>query len=500
MSNNKERAMKKNLIVISSDEMRGDCPGFTGNPDCKTPNLDKLAGKSVIFNKHFTVHGKCVPSRISMMTGRYAHTDGIRTINETNLLKEGEPNLLEALKDDGYETAYFGHNHVFENLYNGKNKKGESVPYYHSFTEKYFDKILEQTHPVQQPNENSLSNSSRDEVINFRVECRTEPCGDFMDDNRAEQAIHYLKTVRDKNRPFYMHLNFSAPHPPYRVEEPYFSMYDRDNIKPFPFDLPKNAPTHIKRMREVRGGENVTSADSRQVQAVYYGMITKLDTLIGKVLDAAEDENLFENSIIMFWVDHGDFAGQYGLVEKWDTAVQDCIMHVPQTIYAPDLPAGEINTLTEHTDIAPTILEMLDVKPDVKWVMHGESLLPIIAGEKAKTEVFGDGGHEAAMRARFNVGLTDKNGNPATQGKQKTYHDYPETMSRVKMVRTDEWKLAIHLEGDNELYNMKDDPYEMNNLYGQVGLNDIVFDLQERLLYWCLRTDTDRPFQPRVGA
>jgi hypothetical protein len=68
------------------------------------------------------------------------------------------------------------------------------------------------------------------------------------------------------------------------------------------------------------------------------------------------------------------------------------------------------------------------------------------------------------------------------------------------MVRTDEWKLAIHLEGDNELYNMKDDPYEMNNLYGQVGLNDIVFDLQERLLYWCLRTDTDRPFQPRVGA
>ncbi len=481
--------------------MRGDCPGFMGNKDCQTPNLDRLAGKSVIFNKHFTVHGKCVPSRIAMMTGRYSHTDGIRTINHTNLLKPGDPNLLETLKEHGYETAYFGHNHVFENLLNGKNKKGENVADYHSFTEDYFDWMLYKQHPVQQPDKNSLPNTSRDEVVNFKVKCIANCRTGFVDDNRADQAIHYLKNIRDRSKPFYMHLNFGAPHPSYAVEEPYFSMYDREKIKAFPFNLPKNAPTHLKRMREIRGGEHVTPDDARQVQAIYYGMITKLDTLIGKVVEAIQEENLFDNSVIMFWVDHGDFAGQYGLVEKWDTAMQDCIMHVPQTIYAPDLPAGTVvDTLTEHTDIAPTVLELLDIKQDEKWVIHGESLLPIIFGKKIKTEVFGDGGHEVSMTARFNVSPMDKDGNPSTLGKQQTYNDYPETMSRVKMVRTDEWKLAIHLKGDNELYNLKEDPEEMNNLYVKQEYNDIVFDLQERLLYWCLRTDTDRPFQPRVGA
>lgn len=105
---------RKNLIFITSDEMRGDAPGFMGNPDCRTPSLDRLAGRGVTFTNHFCVHAKCVPSRISMMTGRYPHTDGFRTINQH--LPPEEPNLLRVLKEHGYETAVFGHNHVWEDL------------------------------------------------------------------------------------------------------------------------------------------------------------------------------------------------------------------------------------------------------------------------------------------------------------------------------------------------------------------------------------------------
>ncbi len=496
--------MKRNLIVISSDEMRGDAPGFMGNPDCRTPNLDRLAAKSVIFSKHFTVHGKCVPARIAMMTGRYSHTDGIRTINETNLLKPGDPNLLETLMAHGYETAYFGHNHVFENLYQGRNKKGESTPDYHSFTEGIFDHFVKKGRPLAKFAGPRAENISRQEAVNLEVKENCDLSG-FGDDTRAEQAIHYLKNVRDRSRPFYMHLNFGAPHPAYAVEEPFFSMYDRHRIRPFVHQLPENAPLPLLKMREIRAGSHATEADFRQIQAVYYGMITKLDTLIGRVLEQIESEEIFENSIVMFWVDHGDFAGQYGLVEKWDTAMQDCILHVPQTIYAPDLPKGvRVDSLTEHTDIAPTVLEMLGIEPDPEWLIHGESLLPIIRGEKRKTAIFADGGHEDAMIKRFNRPLMDKTKDgreiPSTHGKQELYFKFPETMSRTKMVRTDKWKLVVRLAGGNELYDMVDDPDELCNLYGRPGLEKLTSELMLRMIEWCLRTDTDRPFQENVGA
>lgn len=490
-----------NLIIITSDEMRGDIPSYMGNPDCKTPSLDRLAEQSVAFDQHFTVHGKCVPSRCALITGRYAHTDGFRTVNKTNLLPPGTPNVLTALKAQGYETAAFGHNHMWADLW-GDNSKGSGCTDYHSYTTDIFQPFTQHKHEVQQPDENSAPIRINADAVNHEVARRTEPLTGFCDDNRAEQAVHYLKTLRDRSRPFYMQCDFSAPHPGYAVEEPYFSMYDRQGIRPYPYGLPENAALPLSAMREIRTGEVACEEDFRQLQAVYYGMCTKVDMLIGRVLSAIEEEGLFENTVILFTTDHGDFAGQYGLMEKWDTAMQDCIMHVPAMLRAPGLPAGQrVDSLTEHTDLAPTVLELLGVEPD--WGIHGESLLPIIRGDKRKEAVFADGGHDPDMLRRFNGPLTqNKKGRevPATLGKQDTYKRYPDSMARTKMVRTDRWKLVVRLAGGNELYDMQQDPDEMNNLYGQPGHEDVVRDLQLRMLEWCLRTDTDLPYQEKVGA
>jgi len=496
---------RPNLIVISSDELRGDTPGFTGNPDCKTPHLDRLAGRSVVFTNHFTVHGKCLPSRIAMMTGRYCHTDGFRAIHNTNLLDPGTPNLLSFLKSHGYETAYLGHNHVFRNLHTGKNAKGESESDYHSFTEGALAECLKKSHPVQQPDAQSVPESRSAEAVNFQTIRRTEPLTGFCDDNRADQAVHYLRTVRDRSRPFYLHLNFSAPHPDYAVEEPYFSMYDRDAIVPFEHGMPTGAPLWLQRGRAVRTGR-ATEAHFRHVQAVYYGMVTKLDTLIGRVLAEIDTQDLWRDTMVMFWVDHGDFAGQYGQPEKWDTAMNDCLMHVPQTLCAPGLPCGQrVASLTGHTDLCPTILDLFGLAPGPEWMIHGESLLPLIRGAPGRDCVFADGGHEAAMRARFNTPVAQFNAatqreEPTTQGKQATYSCYPETMARVKMVRTANWKLCVRETGDHELYDLRIDPNEMRNLWGRAEHRDVVLDLQMKLLQWNLRTDTDRPYQDKVGA
>jgi len=486
-----------NLIIVTSDELRADTCGFMGNPDCKTPNLDAFAERGVAFENHYTVHGKCVPSRVAMMTGRYAHTDGFRTVNTTNLLKAGDPNLLHPLKAAGYETAYFGHNHVWEEMW-GTNEKSSGCVDYQAFTTGWFDHLVGRDWPVEQPGPDATPIRFSDKTVNLRVGRRTEPLSYFCDDNRTEQAIHYLRNVRDRSRPFYMQLNIGNPHPPYAVEEPYFSMYDRAAIQPFEYGLPENAPLHLRKQREVRSGPHACEEDFRQVQAVYYGSVTKVDLLVGRLMAAIEEEGLFD-TLILFTSDHGDFAGQYGLPEKWDTAMQDCILRTPMILSAPGLPKGQrVDALTEHVDLAPTILESLGLKAD--WTIHGESLLPVIAGDRRKDAVFADGGHEAEMRGRFGFRGLDDQGYPSTLGKQATYHQFPDTMAQTRMVRTEKWKLVIREIDDHELYDMENDPNEMCNLWGRPRTDRIVEELMLKLLQWSIRTAAEGRYQEKVGA
>jgi choline-sulfatase len=491
-----------NVIVLTSDEMRADCLGFMGNPDVKTPCLYAFARKGVVFENHFTVHGKCVPSRVAMMTGRYCHTDGFRTI--TQHLPKGDPNLMTFLRRRGYETAVFGHNHVWDDLFCGEEKekvRSGGAADYHSFVKPFHDMaftayaVPTSSKPVECmiPGDGTPHSGRIDGAIKG-----------FNDYNRARQAVHYLKNVRDRSKPFYLHVNMGTPHPAYRVEEPFFSMYDRAKIKTWPHTVPANAPLPFRVMREVRTGVNISERELREVQAVYYGMISRGDRDLGIVLECIERDGLLENSIVLFTTDHGDFAGQYGLIEKWDTCMADCIMRSPMILHAPGLRSGvRVLGLTEHVDIPSTVLDLLGLAPD--WGVHGESLLPFIRGERRKDAVFGDGGHEDEMHGRFSfdakkMGDVEKELN----GKQRTYRDSPDTMARTKMARTERWKLVIRLRGGNELYDIKADPFELNNLWGEhlkrPELQSVVMDLQQRMIEWCLRTDTDRPRQELVGA
>lgn len=291
------------------------------------------------------------------------------------------------------------------------------------------------------------------------------------------------------------------PHPPYQIEEPYFSMYNREEITPWPHELPANAPLNMQMMKKYRTEDEISDIACKEIQAVYYGMISKVDNMCGRLFKVIEDEELMENSIIIFWVDHGDFAGQYGLVEKWDTSMNDCILHVPQILYAPGLPQGKrISSLTEHVDIAPTILDILDIEQD--WGIHGKSLLPVIDGIFEKDAVYADGGHEDEMHTRFSYDkkIPDDDKNKPLNAKQVTYRENPDSMARTSMVRTNEWKMVIRLRGGNELYNMVKDPYEMNNLWGDSTYNAVIMELQQKMIEWNLRTYTDRPRQEFVGA
>ncbi len=485
----------KNVIIISCDELRADAVGFMGNPDVRTPNLDRFAKRGLVLKNHFAVHGKCVPSRISLITGRHPHTDGFRTI--TQHLPDDRPNLITHLRRMGYETAFFGHPHITEGFW-GDNTPGSGTTHWNSYTKGVFAELLKREWPAPPPALEARPPATlRDGRQAGYSTRREEPLTGFCDDNRAEQAIEFLTRTRDKSKPFFLQLNFGAPHPAYRAAEPWHSMYRPDRIRPWPHDLPTNAPLPHRAMREIRTPSDATPAYFRDIQATYYGMISKADALIGRVLETLDSQDAWNNSIVLFWSDHGDFAGQYGLYEKWDTAMNDCILKTPQIFCAPGLKPGAIDSLTSTTDLAPTIIDLLGAPPLPG--VHGESLLPVFEGRRRKETVFAGGGHEPDMCRRFaasgGAGVAD----PAN-GKQETYRRYPDAMARTKMARSETHKLVVRLAGGNELYDLRDDPHELNNRWDDPALASVKQDLQLRLIEWCLRTDTDQPPQAEFGA
>lgn len=489
-----------NVIILHSDEMRGDVVGFNGG-EAHTPALDAFAASAAVCSHHFTPNGKCVPSRVAMMTGRHCHTDGQRTVMEPDLIPADRPDLMKTLRARGYETAVFGHNHCWADFWGG-NAPGVGAVDWHSFTRGTYADLLQRswevpgtgTLPVPADPDHSFDYNGR----------RSAALSGFCDDNRSEQAMHFLRH-RDRSRPCFLQLNIGAPHPPYQVEEPWFALHDRAGLRPFPTDLPRGAGLPFTAQRRHRTGVDADPAMLREVRATYLGMIAKVDALLGRVLECIAAEGLFEDSIVVFTSDHGDFAGQYGLCEKFDTVMSDCLMRVPFVIRAPGLPCGvRTSALTDHTDLAPTVLDLLGLAAPAQWRIHGTSMIAAIRGGGGKDAVFASGGHEREMRARFNAQVWSQHqGGPrtkATAGKQLTYAEEPDSMARAAMARTMSHKLVVRECGGDELYDLAADPWEMDNRFGDPALAAVQTDLLLRLAKHRLLTDTDHAFHPDVGA
>lgn len=496
----------KNILLITADEMRADCTGFSGNPDVKTPNLDRFASEGTVYSNHFAVFPKCVPSRASMHTGRYTHTDGLRTVMGANHIPEGTPNLAERLKKAGYETAVFGLNHVWEEeWFRGRgeqaNKLGEGLADYNSFTDGALAEIALKERFYPESKERSGVGPEGIRAAGLRFKGLNEiNHSRFSDDNRTDQAILYLDEVRDRDKPFFLQLNLSDPHPPYEVHEPWYSMYQPEELDPFPFELPTNAPLAIRAQRKYRTGDDFPRESARELQAVYYGMVSYVDDLVGRLLRYLSKSGLEDDTLIVFTSDHGDYAGQFGLIEKWDASLHDSLLKVPFIMKGPGVGEGAIQEgLSEHVDLPATVIDYLKMEAPQEWVWHGDSMLGPDCGKEA---VFANGGHEKSMRDRFCCETweeIDGERFKAVDGKQLVYEQEPDAMARCKMVRTKKWKLVARETEDHELYDLEKDPHELNNIYSE-GPLEIILDLQNKLIKWALMTDTDRPFLSEFGA
>lgn len=470
---------KLNYVIFFPDELRADALHCYGNSWTRTPNYDKLAAQGVRFDQCFVQNTVCSPSRCCMITGRYPHSDGHRSL--WNLVKKEEKNLFRYLKEDGYQVKIFGKNDMFTT----------------EAAELFTDEFCTYENSFQSSN-CPVAGYGEDGYYNFLY----EPCegdrNDVSDYKNLQKGIEFINSWKPGDPPFILFLPLLYPHCPYTTIEPYYSMYmehlDMISVSPYGSDKPEFHEL-IRQYRKLQ------STDLKKVRAIYSGMVSFTDMMLGELMNCIEKNNRYSDTMLIVSSDHGDYAGDYGLVEKWPSGCEDSLCRVPLLIKAPFGKEGHVvNEIVELFDIMATILDTSNIEP--KHAFFAQSLYKQISGEKGDSEraAFCEGGYNPTE-----FQCSEGTSKPSTRWMSKPTNIYypkylqqreqPESVARTVMIRTTHYKCIRRSFGRSELYDLYNDPQELCNLYDNDGYKSIRDELNERLLLWYLATSDSIPFE-----
>ena len=480
---------KPHIIIFNPDQWRGDVMSHLGNPAAVTPNLDAIIQSDAVSFRHaFCQNPVCTPSRCSFMTGWYPHVRGHRTM--FHMLRPDEPVLLKYLKDNGYFVWWGG--------------KNDLVPRQNGFAE-YCDLKYEAQRPLQ-PNlhraDEWRGDPAGDNYYSFYAgQLDTGADGVYYDNDWAmvDGALDLIRNA-PADQPLCIYLPLSYPHPPYGVEDPWYSQIDRDLI---PSRLPtpdwSKKPKLTAGIYDRQGLQGWSEARFTELRATYYGMCARVDAQFGMLVTALQEAGMYDDSAIFFFSDHGDFTGDYGLVEKTQNTFEDCLTRVPLIIkppaYIPVQP-GIRDDLVELIDFTATAYEYAGIKPD--YDHFGRSLTPLLTGatDRHRDAVYCEGGRllgEQQAMEKDSPSFYDPSGlywpRVQLQGSEAGEH------SKATMCRTRDFKYVRRLYEIDELYDLREDPGELHNLIDDPAYAAILADLRERMLTWYQRTCDAVPHQ-----
>lgn len=486
---------KPHIILFNPDQWRGDVLGHMGNAAAVTPALDQLVeSDAVSFANAFCQNPVCTPSRCSFMSGWYPHTRGHRTM--FHMLQPDEPNLLRRLKEDGYFVWWGG--------------KNDLVPAQHGFDD-VCDVKYEAKGTPSRPMRPDLHASiewrgdrdGEDFYSFFGGQLPDAPAGEpsLYDHDWAmvEGAIDLIRNAPD-DQPLCIYLPLSAPHPPYAVEDPWFSAIGRDLLPPrisAPDDW-SGLPSILPGLHALQRLGNWPESKWDELRATYYGMCARVDTLFGMLLAALKERGWYDDSAVFFFSDHGDFTGDYGLVEKTQNTFQDCLTRVPFVVKPPASYAvrpGVADGLVELLDLVATVEEVAGL---VSAESHfSRSLLPIIQGETSthRDAVFCQGGRRKGETQAMELQSTQStDGLYWPRMHLQAQDDGPEH-SKATMIRTERFKYVHRLYEEDELYDLVEDSAEVHNRIHDPALASDLAALKERLMRFYLETSDVVPMR-----
>ena len=487
-----------NILIFNPDQWRGDTLGHMGHPAVATPNIDRLVrDEAVSFRSAFCQNPVCTPSRCSFMTGWYPHVRGHRTM--FHMLRPDEPCLLRRLKDSGY--------HVW---WSGKNDLVPAQDGYAAYcderfipTDADFARWGHRPAPDTHGADGWRGKPGSDTYYSFFAGRLIPPDGDSIYCNHDWAsilgAIDFIRRA-PKDRPVCIYLPLGYPHPPYGVEEPWYGMADRRRLPPRIPAPPTwdGKPSLLRGVHERQAMQGWTEERWTELRATYCGMCSRVDHQFGLVLDALREAGLYDSTAAFLFSDHGDFTGDYGLVEKTQNTFEDCLSRVPFVVKPPRDVAVKprvSDALVELVDFPATVYALTGIEPG--YTHFGRSLLPVLAGatDEHRDAVFCEGGRldgeRHAMELESEAHTVPTGLYWPRVGLQSRIPEH----SKAVMCRTRRFKYVRRLYETDEFYDLASDPGETQNRIADSALSGEVARLKDRLLTHLLETGDVVPHQ-----
>jgi len=389
---------KYNVLFLIADDLRPEL-GAYGNRLIKTPNIDRLAARGTRFDRAYAQYPLCNPSRTSLLTGRYPTETGVMDNNK--YFRAEHPDwvtLPQYFKNNGYATLRTGkifHGGIDDQVSwteggesvdpaivnRGTNNARPAQPAQRPRVERDPDEA-EGDPPVQAANEGERRRMASDRIV--VLEGDGESHGDYK---TATRAIGYLERYRDK--PFFLAVGFVKPHSPPTAPRKLFDLYDVARV-PLPVDFaPHPAPppgfpelSVPRRNADLFIGRDASPEQAREMIRAYWASTSFMDAQLGRVLDTLERLGLRDNTIVVFWGDHGYHLGEKG---KWSKAYSlfEVGTRVPLIIAVPGRRAQVAAHNVELLDLYPTLAELCGL-PRPPANIRGHSLAPLLKNPRAR--------------------------------------------------------------------------------------------------------------------
>ncbi|MGM9680117.1 MAG: sulfatase [Eubacteriales bacterium] len=470
--------MKDNIILIMADQQQAALRKAAGYPLDTMPNLDRLGQEGADFAGAYSPNPICAPARCSLLTGRFASAHRVRTnhnLRDASYTKD----LTDVLKEAGYVTALCGKNHTYKNPADTFDFHAESE---HLGRENGKDR--EPDSPIMQEFRKFLSDTDFIDCPNptpFPVECQ-------LPYRNVSSALRFLDT-RPKDKPFFLWLSFAEPHNPYQVPKPYYDLFPPESLPVLAsrnMDLSEKGDRFVwlKKVWDRVIGDDPCRID--RMRSNYHGMLRLIDDQVGRLLDGLADRGLDGNTIVIYVSDHGDFAGQYGMMRKGGDLC-DALTHIPMIWRVPGLkPRGRVSDgFANLTDIFPTLCDLLDLP--IPFGVQGKSLRPLLEGDVSADTARE---FETAYSESGYGGLywTDADGlDPAAEGATDEGYRHFDCLNtwtqcgQVRMIRKGNFRLQLDMMGKGYLYDVTNDPEETVNLWDNPDYSAEKSDLLCRL-------------------
>ncbi len=443
-----------NIIYIMADDHAAHAISAYGSKINKTPNIDRIAKGGMRMNNCFCTNSICTPSRGAILTGQYSHKNGVYTLADK--LDTSRNHVAKELKAAGYQTAMIGKWHLvndptgfdYWNIL-----PGQGVYYDPSFLEASGKK-------------------------SYKGYC-TDLIGDF--------SLNWLKQ-RDKNKPFFLMCHHKAPHRPWQPSPKYAKLFDGETI-PEPDNLFDHYATKAQSVADVKMkvGEDNTKTDLKVDKPAglegdalrkwayqyyikdYLRCVQSVDDNVGRVLDYLDAEGIANDTVVIYTSDQGFFLGDHGFFDK--RLMYEESLRMPFLVrYPGKIKAGSTsNDIVINVDFAETFLDFAGRKAPAE--MQGRSFRPVLEGKTPKD-------WRKSMYYRYWMHNSNDHHVPAHYGvrtlehKLIYYYGKPLGMKGATQVET---------KPDWELYDMKKDPREMKNVYGDPAYAPIVKKLKVEL-------------------